>query len=171
MNGTTHPEGTSGRRRGRGAGALTPNGTAIRAIRTTQGISLRDLAERTGIDKGNLSRLERGQTRASQRTIELIARALDVPPHDLVRPADIPGEEPLLDPRDIPAPTSEEGALFHYTPEEAAHWTPYTPRQLRAMARTLAIPHHQTAQGRITLTGHNIRTISHTTNIPPATTP
>ncbi|GAA3889461.1 helix-turn-helix domain-containing protein [Streptomyces sedi] len=166
----THPTDQS-RRHGRSASVLSPNATAVRAIRTTQGISLRQLADRAGLDKGYLFRLEHGKVRASQRTIELLARVLDVPAHDLVRPADLPGEQPLLNPRDLPAPTSEEGELFHYTPEEAARWLPYTPHQIRAMARARTIPHHQTPQGRITLTGHNIRVINETTTIHPTHTP
>ena len=41
--------------------ALRPNGAAIRVIRERTGISLTALAADAGIDKGQLSRIERGQ--------------------------------------------------------------------------------------------------------------
>ncbi|MFH8380685.1 helix-turn-helix domain-containing protein [Kitasatospora sp. NPDC018058] len=58
---------------------MTPNGTAIRAIRRSQHLSLREVAARTGRDVGFLSRLERGQSGASEETLRRIAAALTVP--------------------------------------------------------------------------------------------
>jgi hypothetical protein len=34
---------------------------------------------------------------------------------------------------DLPAPQTAEGLLFHYTPHEAAQWTPYSGRTLTDM--------------------------------------
>jgi ribosome-binding protein aMBF1 (putative translation factor) len=64
---------------------VTPNGTAIRAIRRMQGISLRDLARKTGFTRSYLSRLERGLAGASESTIRRIAEVLAVPPADITR--------------------------------------------------------------------------------------
>ncbi|MEU1778165.1 MULTISPECIES: helix-turn-helix domain-containing protein [Streptomyces] len=58
---------------------VRPNGSAIRAIRAAQHLSLRTLASQTDRDRGHLSRLERGQAGASEETIRRIAQALGVP--------------------------------------------------------------------------------------------
>ncbi|MFI1485671.1 hypothetical protein [Streptomyces sp. NPDC020747] len=36
---------------------------------------------------------------------------------------------------DLPAPNTPEGELFHYTPHEAAQWTPFSGRKLMEMIR------------------------------------
>lgn len=59
---------------------MTPNGTAIRAIRIAQKMSLCELARRAGITKPHLSRLERQLAGASPRFVQAIAAALQVPP-------------------------------------------------------------------------------------------
>jgi transcriptional regulator with XRE-family HTH domain len=53
-------------------------GTAIRAERVTAGLSLRDLAERTGVSNAYLSQIERGLHEPSLSVLGAIARALDV---------------------------------------------------------------------------------------------
>ncbi|WP_431999264.1 helix-turn-helix domain-containing protein [Streptomyces sioyaensis] len=59
---------------------MTPNGSAIRAIREAQKLSLRALSDRTGLNRGYLSRLERGQIRATaEHRVEAIAEAMRVP--------------------------------------------------------------------------------------------
>ncbi|MFG3228166.1 helix-turn-helix domain-containing protein [Kitasatospora sp. NPDC048194] len=58
---------------------VTPNGTAIRALRTACNVSLRELALRTGRDRSHLSRVERGLAGASEETIRAIAAALGLP--------------------------------------------------------------------------------------------
>lgn len=61
--------------------------------------------------------------------------------------------------RAVPAPSSPEGELFHYTPEEAADWLPFSPRILREKAYRREIPHNG-GGNRVTFTGLNIRAIS-----------
>ncbi|CAM3526397.1 hypothetical protein TSOC111612_00855 [Tsukamurella ocularis] len=57
----------------------TPLSQFIRNTRKERGISLRDFAARTGIDRTNLRRIENGQIAApSPQTIERLARVLDV---------------------------------------------------------------------------------------------
>lgn len=58
------------------ANARAPLGSRIRAARRRQGITLAQLAETMGIDKGFLSRLERGEKTAAIGTIQSAARAL-----------------------------------------------------------------------------------------------
>ncbi|PJN24028.1 helix-turn-helix domain-containing protein [Kitasatospora sp. CB02891] len=57
---------------------MTPNGTAIRAIRTASGIGLRVLALRAGRHRSFLSRVERGLAGASDDTLRAVADALGV---------------------------------------------------------------------------------------------
>ncbi|MEU8316668.1 MULTISPECIES: helix-turn-helix domain-containing protein [Actinomycetes] len=58
---------------------MKPNGTAIRALRKARNAGLRKLSRETGLDRGYLSRLERGLAGARAGTVERIAAALEVP--------------------------------------------------------------------------------------------
>jgi transcriptional regulator with XRE-family HTH domain len=58
---------------------VTPNGTAIRALRRALKLGIRAVEQRTGLDRGFLSRVERGQRGASDEELRLIAKAMDVP--------------------------------------------------------------------------------------------
>ncbi|UUS30874.1 MULTISPECIES: helix-turn-helix domain-containing protein [Streptomyces] len=64
---------------------MKPNGVAIRALRTANRCGLRELEEKTGLSRGYLSRLERGERGASPDTVLLIAHVLDVPPEAITR--------------------------------------------------------------------------------------
>ncbi|WP_161500829.1 helix-turn-helix domain-containing protein [Embleya scabrispora] len=52
---------------------MTPNGTKIKALRTARGMTLRDLAAATGLDNGNLSRIERGTRGVRPKTLATLA--------------------------------------------------------------------------------------------------
>jgi transcriptional regulator with XRE-family HTH domain len=54
-------------------------GALIRAQRTTAGLSLRELAERTSVSNAYLSQIERGLHEPSISVLGAIAAALDVP--------------------------------------------------------------------------------------------
>ncbi|MFD6113663.1 helix-turn-helix domain-containing protein [Streptomyces yangpuensis] len=59
---------------------MRPNGPAQRAIREAQNKSLRLLEHMTGLDRGYLSRIERGLIRhVADPSVQTIADALDVP--------------------------------------------------------------------------------------------
>ena len=47
------------------------------ALRERAGLTQAELAERTGIDQGDISRIERGATSPTARTLQRIADALD----------------------------------------------------------------------------------------------
>lgn len=64
---------------------MKPHGVAIRALRRASGIGLRELEQRTGLDKGYLSKLERGQRGASPATLRHIATAMNVPLEAITR--------------------------------------------------------------------------------------
>ncbi|MFD9603254.1 helix-turn-helix domain-containing protein [Streptomyces sp. NPDC059970] len=60
---------------------MRPNGRAIRAIRQAQNLSLRALQQTTGLDRGYLSRMERGLIRKpADDPVLKVATALKVPP-------------------------------------------------------------------------------------------
>jgi hypothetical protein len=61
--------------------------------------------------------------------------------------------------QNIPAPSTPEGELFHYTPEEAAIWLPFTARKLRLMAFAREIPHVNNGN-KVWFSGLNIRAIT-----------
>ncbi|GAA2688887.1 transcriptional regulator, XRE family with cupin sensor [Actinosynnema pretiosum] len=78
-------------------------GERLRALRTSRGATLADLAEVTGISKSTLSRLESGQRRPSLELLLPIARAHRVPLDELV------GAPPVGDPRVRLAPVRRNG--------------------------------------------------------------
>lgn len=58
---------------------MTPNGDAIRAIREAKKLSINALSRSTGLDKGYLSRLERGFIRhPADDVVMRIAAAMQV---------------------------------------------------------------------------------------------
>ncbi|MGK5552430.1 helix-turn-helix domain-containing protein [Actinomadura kijaniata] len=59
-------------------------GPRLRALRRDRGITLADLAARTGVSESTLSRLESGQRRATLELLLPLARIYDVPLDDLV---------------------------------------------------------------------------------------
>jgi transcriptional regulator with XRE-family HTH domain len=59
-----------------------------RAQRQQRGLSVADMAERIGISKAMLSKIENAQTSCSLGTLALLARGLDVPVTSLFRGAD-----------------------------------------------------------------------------------
>jgi quercetin dioxygenase-like cupin family protein/DNA-binding XRE family transcriptional regulator len=67
-------------------------GTQVRRLRQAAGMSLSDLALRTGISKPMLSKIENAHTSCSLTTIATLADTLDVPATSLFRDADIPRE-------------------------------------------------------------------------------
>lgn len=137
---------------------MTPNGTAIRAIRQVQKLSLRDLARLAQTTASQVSRIERGENgRPGEELLRRLADALHVPVDDITRGDPVP---PKTKPeREVPYPGTPEGAVFHYTPVEAAKFLPWSALQLRRKAHAREIPHNSGAS-RVTFTGRDIREIS-----------
>jgi transcriptional regulator with XRE-family HTH domain len=75
------------------AAALDLVGPRLKGIRKQRGVTLTDVAERTGISKSTLSRLENGQRRPSLELLLPLAQAYRVPLDDLV------GAPEVADPR------------------------------------------------------------------------
>lgn len=66
---------------------------------------------------------------------------------------------PVKSPTWGPLPSSEAGKIYHYTPEQATHWLPWTARVLRMKTRAYEFPHNR-GGGRVTFTGLDIMEIS-----------
>ncbi len=60
------------------------DGEKVRAIRERAFLSKRELAERAGLDRSTIGRIEDGITEVYPRTIRKIAEALSVDPASLV---------------------------------------------------------------------------------------
>lgn len=63
----------------------------LRRYRAERGLSQEELAHRADIDRTYVSSLERMQYGASIDVVESLARVLEVPPHELLRPVDRSG--------------------------------------------------------------------------------
>ncbi|MBK3631617.1 helix-turn-helix domain-containing protein [Streptomyces asoensis] len=60
---------------------MRPHGQAIRAWRLARNLSIRQVETLTGMNRGYLSRLERGQIRTtSESRIQRVATVLDIDP-------------------------------------------------------------------------------------------
>lgn len=60
----------------------------VRALRVQSGLSVSDMADRVGISKAMLSKIENAQTSCSLSTLRRLAQGLDVPVTSLLRGAD-----------------------------------------------------------------------------------
>ena len=83
------------------ADALGLVGPRLKRFRAERGITLTDLAERTGISKSTLSRLENGQRRPSLELLLPLADAYRVPLDDLVGAPDVGDPRVRLKPRHV----------------------------------------------------------------------
>lgn len=59
------------------------NGAVIRAKRLERGFGLKEFARASGVDAGNLSRIERGRSSAHMATLRKIAAALELAVSDI----------------------------------------------------------------------------------------
>jgi transcriptional regulator with XRE-family HTH domain len=85
---------------------LTAVGPRLRALRKRRGLTLEQLAARTGISVSTLSRLESGQRRPTLELLLPLARAHHVPLDDLV------GAPATGDPRIHPRPVTRDGIIW-----------------------------------------------------------
>lgn len=69
----------------------------IRKLRDMHGLSLSQLAEKSGIAKGTLFKVERGQTNPNLDTLQAIAQTFEVPVTELLTPPEVPSVEIVLD--------------------------------------------------------------------------
>ena len=71
-----------------GGTALVPKLGRLKAIRESKFLTQEMLAERSGVSRPTIARLERGDEEARFTTIRKLAAALDVEPIDLTGQAD-----------------------------------------------------------------------------------
>ena len=81
------------------AAALDEVGPRLKRLRGTRNVSLADLAEKTGISKSTLSRLETGQRRPSLELLLPLAQAYGVPLDELVGAPEVGDPRVRLKPR------------------------------------------------------------------------
>jgi transcriptional regulator with XRE-family HTH domain len=81
--------------------ALDLVGPRLRKVRELRGITLTDVAERTGISKSTLSRLENGQRRPSLELLLPLAQVYRVPLDDLVGAPEVGDPRIRLKPRQV----------------------------------------------------------------------
>ena len=65
-------------------GRLVEIGEAIRALRAQKGISQEELASVSGIDRGHMGRLERGERNLSILNLFKVAEGLGIKPSDIL---------------------------------------------------------------------------------------
>lgn len=149
-------------------------------MREVQGLSLRDLADRAQTSASQLSRIERGKAGAGEDLTHRLAAALAVPLDDITRGDLVPMQtQPAAAPvaaepprkrkptaRAVPYPGTADGAVFHYTPEEAADFLPWSALQLRRKAYAREVPFND-GGGRVSFTGLDITEISRMTAVRP----
>jgi DNA-binding XRE family transcriptional regulator len=71
-----------------------PELPGLRKLRESYGLGLRELSRRAGIDKGQLSKVERGLETPSWGLMTRLARGLDMPLHSLLlHAAQEPGDD------------------------------------------------------------------------------
>lgn len=155
---------------------MTPNGTALKAIRQVQSLSLREVAALAQTSASQLSRIERGQAGAGEELICRLADALAVPVDDIkqegasaptaTKDAAAPSKKRTASARIVPYPGTPDGEIFHFTPEEAAGFLPWSALQLRRKAYAREIPFND-GGARVTFTGRDIREISEMTAVRP----
>jgi transcriptional regulator with XRE-family HTH domain len=157
-------------------------------------MSLRCLADLAQTSPSQLSRIERGLAGAGDDLIHRLAKALGVPVDDITRPEGTapkdthspqppkaapeggskgaakerpaPGGVKTASGRIVPYPGTPEGAFFHYVPEEAAEFLPWSALQLRRKAYAREVPFND-GGNRVTFTGRNICEISEMTAVRP----
>jgi transcriptional regulator with XRE-family HTH domain len=86
-------------------------GARIRSLRSRQGLTLKDVAERTGVSVSMLSMLERGVATASVGTLVSVASALGVHMYDLFDRPDSTAESPVTRREDQATLRANEGTI------------------------------------------------------------
>lgn len=102
---------------------------------------------------------------ASDITRGDIVTTTEEPPADSAEKKKRPPKKPAPC-RVVPFPGTPEGAVFHYAPEEAASFLPWSALQLRRKAYAREIPFND-GGARVTFTGLDIREISAMTAVRP----
>jgi transcriptional regulator with XRE-family HTH domain len=117
---------------------LNPIGPRIRALRDAMALSLRDLAQRSGVSAPMLSQVERGETSPTLAVAERIAKGLDLRLSQLLR-LDEAGQVAIVR-ADERRPGTSDPASGH----SAEILTPPLPGQRAELSRHVLAPHAST---------------------------
>lgn len=90
---------------------MTLVGARVRHLRSRQGLTLKEVAERTGVSVSMLSMLERGVATASIGTLVSVASALGVHMYDLFDKPDPDQRSPLVRREDQASVQTSQGAV------------------------------------------------------------
>jgi transcriptional regulator with XRE-family HTH domain len=71
--------------------------TKLRVLRAERGLTVREVAERSGVAKETISQAERGERRPYDRTLAKLAKAYGVPVEELLGPAESEEKPPAAD--------------------------------------------------------------------------
>ena len=96
-------------------GGIMQLGTRIRALRKERGLSLEQLAQKSGVALGSLSRIENGKGGGTYRTHQRITEALGIPIVELYRGLEEPEEAAVLTPSE-----PKEAERFTYDEKASA---------------------------------------------------
>lgn len=69
-------------------------GLAVRQLREQQALSQEELGIRTGLHRNHVGEIERAELSPTLKSIELIAKALDVKPSELIAAAEAARDKP-----------------------------------------------------------------------------
>ena len=94
-------------------------GAALRTLRKTHGLTLRQLAERCGLSQPFLSQIENGKAMPSLTALHHVARALGTTAHDLLQPQ-AEAEVSLVRRREGSAYQLAEGATVRFLTSRSA---------------------------------------------------
>jgi transcriptional regulator with XRE-family HTH domain len=121
--------------------------TRLRVLRAERGLTVRQVAERSGVAKETVSQVERGERHPYDRTLAKLARAYGVPVEELLGET----ESPLAGAPSAGLP-SESGAEADITQEDLREWgLEANPSQLNVLNQLLH--YHRNPPGQIYAVG------------------
>ena len=138
---------------------LVAVGSRLRAIRKEAGLSLRDLATRSGMSASFLSLVERGECSLSLTSLFGIARALEIDPAEVVgaasNSAPVQAEFALWRDGGRPAPKSVVGEREYYGFSAAVAQSGLRPMFVRIRPTRVPLPHqsHDGEEAAVVLSG------------------
>jgi len=113
-------------------------GLTVRRLRMDRDFTLQALADESGISKSYLGDIEKGRKNPTTEVIEAIARALGVPPRELLYHAALDEEDPFLQPEQLSLEdVAEEDAETRELVRLAHRMRPADRRLLIEIARRL----------------------------------
>jgi len=113
-------------------------GMTVRRLRVDRDFTLQALADESGISKSYLGDIEKGRKNPTTEVIEAIAKALGVPPRELLYHAALDEEDPFFQPEQLSLEeVAEEDAETRELAQLARRMRPADRRLVLDLARRL----------------------------------